>query len=238
MTRMTGTAWQVRAGGGRRVRYQPSKGRGQRGMAERAVASRAGTPAGGPPLLSPRTSPYPDAPWASCHAARAQQSPHIVEVYGLNRNVTTTHLEQWLQDFHWAGIPPSVRWVDDEHCLVVFPSAEGAQNLLDAQVGSKFKARPFAQASRAAYDVPYEGGPPQRSASMSGCQHSAAWLVHTHQHRLLRLVRPHAPAPGHGGPYTHQHVICCLACTLCECVARDIAVSNTPARGSLAWPQN
>jgi hypothetical protein len=86
-----------------------------------------------------------------------------VEVYDLNSKVATTHLELWLQDFHWAGIPPSIRWVDEEHCLVVFPSAEAAQNLLDAQAGSKFKARAFAQASAAAHDIPYEGGPPPRA---------------------------------------------------------------------------
>lgn len=82
--------------------------------------------------------------------------PHIVEICNLTRSVKTAHLEEFLLDFMWSGTTANVKWVDDEHALAVFPSAEAAQVLLDS--GQKeFKVRPYNKASGAALQIAADG---------------------------------------------------------------------------------
>lgn len=80
----------------------------------------------------------------------------MVELYGLNRSVTTTHLESFLLDFLWQGCAANVKWVDDEHALAVFPCAAAAQALLDSGQRS-YKVRPYAAASTAAQRLDSDG---------------------------------------------------------------------------------
>lgn len=88
--------------------------------------------------------------------AGAPSQPHIVEIYGLNRGVKTSHLDEFLLDYLWGGTTANIRWVDDEHALAVFPCAEAAQQLLDS-VQIRYKVRPYNRASGAALQIPVEG---------------------------------------------------------------------------------
>lgn len=82
--------------------------------------------------------------------------PHIVEFHGLTRAVSTTHLETFLLDYVWGKTAANIKWVDDEHALAVFPSAEAAQALLEAPQRD-YKVRPYSKASRAALHIAPEG---------------------------------------------------------------------------------
>lgn len=88
--------------------------------------------------------------------AVVRQLPHIVEIYGLTRQQKTLDLEQVLSEYHWGGIPPDIRWVDDNSALIVFPCAEAAEVLLSAPL-KQYKVRPYSQASALAHEVPVEG---------------------------------------------------------------------------------
>eukprot|EP00879_Flechtneria_rotunda_P005435 GHRR01005728.1.p1 GENE.GHRR01005728.1~~GHRR01005728.1.p1 ORF type:complete len:394 (+),score=149.10 GHRR01005728.1:190-1371(+) len=92
-----------------------------------------------------------------------QTLPHIVEMYGMNRNIKTGHLEDFLLDFMWGAIAPNLKWVDDEHALAVFPNAEAAQVLLDTPQ-QQYKVRPYSKASSGALSIPAEDLTPPRSA--------------------------------------------------------------------------
>lgn len=58
----------------------------------------------------------------------------------LDAQVRTEDLEIFLSDFCLGGIAPYVRWVDDNHALAVFPSAEAAAYLLESPQRT-YKAR-------------------------------------------------------------------------------------------------
>jgi hypothetical protein len=82
--------------------------------------------------------------------------PHVVEIHGLTRATTTTDLELFLLDYHWGGLAPSIRWVDDAHCLAVFPCKEAAVVLLEARQRA-FGVRAYCEASEGAHERPAEG---------------------------------------------------------------------------------
>jgi hypothetical protein len=88
--------------------------------------------------------------------AAAHNQPHIVEIYGLTRAVSTSHLETFLLDYLWGKTAANIKWVDDEHALAVFPSAEAAQTLLES-AQRDYKVRPYTKASRAALHIAPEG---------------------------------------------------------------------------------
>jgi hypothetical protein len=81
---------------------------------------------------------------------------HVVEIYRLQRSVKTSHLEEFLAEWAWAGCGPTIRWVDDAHALAVFPCAEAAQALLDSDQ-ERYAVRPYCKASEQAREVPPEG---------------------------------------------------------------------------------
>lgn len=88
--------------------------------------------------------------------AGVPNQPHIVELYGLNRAVKTSHLDEFLLDYTWGGTTANIKWVDDEHALAIFPCAEGAQQLLSSsQV--RYKVRPYSKASGGALQISAEG---------------------------------------------------------------------------------
>lgn len=88
--------------------------------------------------------------------AAAQSQPHIVEIHGLTRSVSTAHLETFLLDYIWGKTAANIKWVDDEHALAVFPCAEAAQVLLESPQRD-YKVRPYTKASRAALHISAEG---------------------------------------------------------------------------------
>jgi hypothetical protein len=96
------------------------------------------------------------SPTAAHETGVVREQPHIVEIYGLTRAVTSTHLEDFALNFLWGGTAPNIKWVDDEHALAVFPCAEAAAVLLGA-AQSQYKVRPFSRASRGALSIPAEG---------------------------------------------------------------------------------
>jgi hypothetical protein len=65
-------------------------------------------------------------------------------------------LETFLLDYLWGKTGANIKWVDDEHALAVFPSAEAAQTLLES-AQRDYKVRPYAKASRAALHIAPEG---------------------------------------------------------------------------------
>jgi hypothetical protein len=83
--------------------------------------------------------------------------PHVVELHGLTRAVTTADLELFLLDYQYGGVAPSVRWVDDHHALAVFSCKEGADALLESGQ-RQYGVRPWSQASAMAHEHPPEGG--------------------------------------------------------------------------------
>lgn len=113
-----------------------------------------------------------------------------MEVYGLTRSVSTTHLENFLLDFIWGTTAPNIKWVDDEHALAVFPCAEAAQVLLDAPQRT-YKVRPYSKASKGALHIASEGEggegptvmgatftvPPQRHTYIHICAFPASSLA-------------------------------------------------------------
>lgn len=92
----------------------------------------------------------------------AQSQPHIVEIHGLTRSVSTAHLETFLLDYIWGKTAANIKWVDDEHALAVFPCAEAAQVLLESPQRD-YKVRPYTKASRAALHISAEELAPPRS---------------------------------------------------------------------------
>ncbi|GAX74393.1 hypothetical protein CEUSTIGMA_g1841.t1 [Chlamydomonas eustigma] len=87
----------------------------------------------------------------------AEPASHVVEVYGMNPDVKTMHIEMFL-DSAWlicgeGKVPPVIRWVDDNHALLVCPDASTARNLLELEQ-HKFLLRPHDQASQASRDHP------------------------------------------------------------------------------------
>jgi hypothetical protein len=108
--------------------------------------------------------------------AAAHNQPHIVEIYGLTRAVSTSHLETFLLDYLWGKTGANIKWVDDEHALAVFPSAEAAQTLLES-AQRDYKVRPYAKASRAALHIAPEGKKKECSW-LHGCRNKGSWAVH------------------------------------------------------------
>lgn len=53
---------------------------------------------------------------------------HIVEISGFLPGETSTHIEKSFQDYCKPGF--ALKWVDDEHCLIVFPSEEIARTAI------------------------------------------------------------------------------------------------------------
>jgi hypothetical protein len=91
------------------------------------------------------------------HPGLPTDNAHVVEIYRLQRSVKTSHLEDYLAEWAWAGCGPTIRWVDDAHALAVFPCAEAAQALLDSDQ-ERYAVRPYCKASEQAREVPPEGG--------------------------------------------------------------------------------
>lgn len=79
-----------------------------------------------------------------------------MEIHGLTRAVSTTHLETFLLGYLWGQTAANIKWVDDEHALAVFPCAEAAQALLEAPQRD-YKVRPYSKASKGALQVSAEG---------------------------------------------------------------------------------
>jgi hypothetical protein len=72
-------------------------------------------------------------------------------------------LETFLLDYLWGKTAANIKWVDDEHALAVFPSAEAAQTLLES-AQRDYKVRPYTKASRAALHIAPEELTPPRAA--------------------------------------------------------------------------
>ncbi|GBF89097.1 hypothetical protein Rsub_01814 [Raphidocelis subcapitata] len=100
---------------------------------------------------------------AKASAPRARDLPHVVELFGLTRTVTTSALEDYLLDFHWGGLGPTIVWLDDAHALAVFPCADAAAALLAAPRPA-FAVRPYSQASAMAHEREAEELLPPRAA--------------------------------------------------------------------------
>lgn len=100
-----------------------------------------------------------------CCPFAALNQPHIVEFHGLTRAVSSTHLETFLLDYVWGKTAANIKWVDDEHALAVFPSAEAAQALLEAPQ-REYKVRPYSKASRGSLLIESEGGQTMQQAAM------------------------------------------------------------------------
>jgi hypothetical protein len=82
----------------------------------------------------------------------------IVEIYSLTRAVSTSHSETLLLHYPWSKTGANIKWVDDEHALAVFPSAEAAQTQLQsAQLSGTTRFWACAKASRAALHIAPEG---------------------------------------------------------------------------------
>lgn len=73
-------------------------------------------------------------PQVHCTALYCTASYYTVLYHALccAPQVRTSDLEIFLSDYSMGGIPPFVRWVDDNHALGVFPSADAAQTLLES----------------------------------------------------------------------------------------------------------
>jgi hypothetical protein len=109
-----------------------------------------------------------------CCPFAALNQPHIVEFHGLTRAVSTTHLETFLLDYVWGKTAANIKWVDDEHALAVFPSADAAQALLEAPQ-REYKVRPYSKASRGSLLIESEGEQGmQQAAVLRACVLPAA----------------------------------------------------------------
>ena len=100
--------------------------------------------------MSQHTMPTPTA------VLTVRELPHVVELYDLMRQVKTTQLEEFLMEYAWGGVCPTVKWVDDNHALAVFSCREAAEGLLDSNQKS-FKVRAYSKACAEAHLLPSEG---------------------------------------------------------------------------------
>jgi len=84
-----------------------------------------------------------------------RELPHVVELYDLTRQVKTTQIEEFLVEYAWGGVGPTVKWVDDNHALAVFSCREAAEALLDSNQKT-FKVRAYSKACEQAHLLPSE----------------------------------------------------------------------------------
>ena len=80
-------------------------------------------------------------------------SDHVVEIFtGLGSSVTTSHVEAFISVIwpYCSGdglkTEPLIRWVDENHCLLVCPDAGSAEALVSIEQ-KQFGVRPHSQSS-------------------------------------------------------------------------------------------
>ncbi|GAQ88225.1 hypothetical protein KFL_004110040 [Klebsormidium nitens] len=94
--------------------------------------------------------------WAADRPPLASTSgmDHVIEVYGFAPSVKTMDLETLFWGYREEGV--TIKWVDDTHAVAVFRRPSAARAALDSINDSKFKLRPFAEASLSALRLPAE----------------------------------------------------------------------------------
>jgi hypothetical protein len=100
-------------------------------------------------LLSPSTN-IPSSPYGGNYT-KEPPTDHVLELYGFPSTIKTDDLEDVLEDYRDFGF--RIKWVDDNHALAIFRSAQFAKDALKNVTHDVVKLRPFSKATQQSRDV-------------------------------------------------------------------------------------